>query len=79
MKRVALLNIVGLSADLIGSNTPRIRAFAERTGGVTRLSVPFPAVTTTVQTSMLTGVPVAQHGIVGNGWYDRTEGEVKFW
>ena len=40
---------------------------------------PFPAVTTTVQTSMLTGVSVAEHGIVGNGWYDRTEGEVKFW
>ena len=79
MKRVALLNIVGLSADLIGTHTPRIRAFAERTGGVTRLSVPFPAVTTTVQTSMLTGVPVARHGIVGNGWYDRIEGEVKFW
>ena len=79
MKRVALLNIVGLSADLIGTHTPKISRFSERKGGVTRLAVPFPAVTTTVQTSMLTGVPVAQHGIVGNGWYDRTEGEVKFW
>lgn len=79
MKRVALLNIVGLSADLIGTHTPKIRAFSERKGGVTRLAVPFPAVTTTVQTSMLTGVSVAEHGIVGNGWYDRIEGEVKFW
>ena len=79
MKRVALLNIVGLSADLIGTHTPKISRFSDRKGGVTRLAVPFPAVTTTVQTSMLTGVSVSEHGIVGNGWYDRTEGEVKFW
>ena len=79
MQRVALLNIVALARDLIGDHTPAIRAFAERSGGVHPLRSSFPALTTTVQTSMLTGAPVAEHGIVGNGWYDRTDGEVKFW
>jgi len=27
----------------------------------------------------LTGLPPAQHGIVGNGWYDRELAEVQFW
>ena len=38
-----------------------------------------PAVTTSVQSTYLTGVPPDQHGIVGNGWYDRIDCEVKFW
>src|SRR3546814_16619763 len=38
-----------------------------------------PAVTTAMQTTYLTGVWPSQHGIVGNGWYDRTDSEVKFW
>ena len=79
MQRVAFINIVALSRDLIGAHTPSIRSFAERSGGVHPLQSSFPAVTTTVQTSMLTGAPVREHGIVGNGWYDRTDGEVKFW
>ncbi len=28
---------------------------------------------------MLTGLHPSQHGIVGNGWHDRTLGEVQFW
>ena len=79
MQRVALLDIVALSRNLIGPDTPAISAFAERSGGIASLVPSFPAVTTTVQTSMLTGRPVGEHGIVANGWYDRTEGEVKFW
>jgi len=38
-----------------------------------------PAVTTAVQSTYLTGQTPAAHGIVGNGWYDRTDAEVKFW
>jgi predicted AlkP superfamily pyrophosphatase or phosphodiesterase len=38
-----------------------------------------PAVTTTVQSTYLTGKWPAEHGIVGNGWYFRDECEVKFW
>lgn len=79
MNRVAVLNVVALSPNLIGEHTPAIRALAERAGGVRTMTTPLPAVTTTVQTSMLTGAPVAEHGIVANGWYDRAENEVKFW
>lgn len=79
MQRVAVLNVVGLTESMLGENTPALTAFAKATGGPTSLRTPIPAVTTTVQTSMLTGAPVSEHGIVGNGWYDRKEAEVKFW
>src|SRR5688572_16782384 len=41
-----------------------------------------PAVTCSVQSTYLTGAwPGGDrgHGIVGNGWYDRIDAEVKFW
>lgn len=38
-----------------------------------------PAVTTAVQSTYITGKWPSEHGIVGNGWYDRTDCEVKFW
>jgi predicted AlkP superfamily pyrophosphatase or phosphodiesterase len=38
-----------------------------------------PGVTTSVQSTFLTGKWPSEHGIVGNGWYDRTDSEVKFW
>lgn len=78
MKRVAVLNVVGLSKSLIGEHTPRIRAFAEG-GHVTSFPPAFPAVTCTAQSSYLTGKSEAEHGVVANGWYDREAAEVKFW
>lgn len=38
-----------------------------------------PAVTTSVQSTYVTGKLPQEHGIVGNGWYDRLDCEVKFW
>jgi predicted AlkP superfamily pyrophosphatase or phosphodiesterase len=38
-----------------------------------------PAVTCTVQATLLTGTTPRQHGIVGNGWLFRDTGEVRFW
>ncbi|MGE3311558.1 MAG: alkaline phosphatase family protein [Limisphaerales bacterium] len=78
MPRTAILNVVGLTPRLIGEHTPRIRAFAE--GRKTaRVAPAFPAVTCTAQSTYLTGVPPARHGIVANGWYDRSLAEVQFW
>ena len=74
----AVINIVALSSSLIGEYTPRIAAFAAA-GRVQRLTPVLPAVTCSVQSSMLTGLPPRGHGIVGNGWYDRTQCEVQFW
>ena len=42
-------------------------------GGVT------PAVTATVQSTYLTGLPPSEHGVVGNGWLFRDTMEVRLW
>jgi predicted AlkP superfamily pyrophosphatase or phosphodiesterase len=76
--RLAVLNIVGLSKSLLGENAPGITAFAEK-HGVQTYTPAFPALTTTAQSSILTGTPPEKHGIVANGWYDRESAEVRFW
>ena len=76
--RLAVLNIVGLSKSLLGENAPGITAFAEA-HGVQTYAPAFPALTTTAQSSILTGKPPEEHGIVANGWYDRESAEVRFW
>lgn len=78
-QRVCLINVVALSPNLIGEATPRIKEFARASGGVRTLRPPLPAVTCTSQSTMLTGLAPSAHGIVGNGWHDRTLGEVQFW
>jgi len=77
MKRLAVINVVGLSRSLL-PHAPFLKAFAE-THGSQVFKPAFPAVTCTAQSSMLTGTTPAQHGIVANGWYDREAAEVKFW
>lgn len=76
--RTAVILVVGLTPSLIGPACPRISAFARR-GALRRLRPVLPAVTCSVQASMLTGVLPAVHGIVGNGWYHRELAEVQFW
>ena len=78
MKRTAVLNVVGLTRALIGPATPRLARFLGQ-GAATAITPAFPAVTCTAQSTYLTGTPPAQHGIVGNGWYDRELAEVQFW
>jgi predicted AlkP superfamily pyrophosphatase or phosphodiesterase len=74
MKRVVVLNVVGL--------TPALAAHAPRLlecGKPRPWKSPLPAVTCTAQATMLTGLPPAKHGIVGNGWLFRDTMEVRFW
>ena len=78
MNRTAVINLVGLSESLLGAHTPRLNAF-RACGALQRIRPAFPAVTCTAQSSYLTGTPPAQHGIVGNGWYNRELAEVQFW
>ena len=77
MKRVAVLNVVGLSKSLLGE-MPRVASFAQGRE-VASFKPVFPAVTCPAQSTYLTGLGPAEHGIVGNGWYDREAAEVKFW
>ncbi len=74
---VVVLDVVGLTPRQL-ANMPRLSALADA-GATARLDPVFPAVTCTVQSSMLTGLPPREHGIVGNGWYFRDLGEVLFW
>ena len=76
---VALIDLVGLSRGLLGERTPRLSAFAKRHGPPREVLPPLPAVTCTVQSSMLTGLVPAEHGAVANGWFDRSLGEVLMW
>lgn len=76
--RLAVLNIVGLSESLLGSDLPGLTAFAEKHGRQSYTPA-FPAVTCTAQSSIVTGTPPASHGIVANGWYDRESAEIRFW
>ncbi|MBV4458421.1 alkaline phosphatase family protein [Pseudomonas sp. COR58] len=73
-----LINVVGLTPALLGPNTPHINALL-KTAQMASLQPSFPAVTSTVQASILTGLPPSGHGIVGNGWYFRDQAEVRFW
>ncbi len=78
MSRTAVLNIVGLTSNLVGENTPAISAFAKK--NLCRDIRPaFPAVTCTAQANYITGKRPSEHGIVGNGWYNYDLAEVQFW
>ena len=73
-----VLNVVGLDAGLLRDHAPRLRSMAKE--GTQRTIEPvFPALTCSAQSSMLTGLTPGDHGIIGNGWYDRESGEIRFW
>lgn len=78
MHRTLVLNVVGLTLDLLGQDTPHLASLAQR-GGVRSLSTVTPAVTCSVQSTFLTGLLPRDHGIVGNGWYFRDLAEVFLW
>lgn len=78
MNKTAVINVVGLSERLIGTNTPFLKHWAaEKT--ISNINPILPAVTCSVQTTYLTGKWPNEHGIVGNGWFFRDEQEVKLW
>jgi len=78
MNRLAGINVVGLTESLIGEHTPRIAEFRQR-GALAHISPAFPSVTCTAQSNYLTGKTPSQHGVVGNGWFNRELAEVQFW
>jgi predicted AlkP superfamily pyrophosphatase or phosphodiesterase len=78
MKKTVVLNVVGLTPNLLGQHTPFLSNWAAR-GRVVPVKSMLPAVTCSVQATYLTGKYPNEHGIVGNGWYFRDECEIKFW
>ncbi|WP_433336223.1 alkaline phosphatase family protein [Spirillospora sp. CA-294931] len=77
MKRLLVLDVVGLTPRLLrhmpGLSAVRAAGFGAELGTV------LPAVTCSAQSTLLTGVSPAEHGVVGNGWYFRELGEVLLW
>ncbi len=73
-----LIDVVGLVRAHLGTDTPALSRLAG-SGQVVDLDPALPAVTTTAQTTMLTGADPTRHGIVANGWFFRDLGEVLLW
>jgi len=78
MRKTVVLDVVGLSTSIIGRHTPFLQQYVQQHHLAT-VKPMLPAVTTAVQSTYVTGKWPAEHGIVGNGWYDREDCEVKFW
>ena len=78
MDKTIVLNVVGLTPELIGEYTPFLDKW-QKQGKTTSIKPVLPAVTCTAQATYYTGENPNQHGIVANGWYFRDECEVKLW
>ena len=78
MNRTLVILVVGLSPALVGEHTPHLARLTAR-GGLRPLKTVVPAVTCSVQSTLLTGLEPSGHGIVANGWYFRDLSEVWLW
>ena len=75
--KVLVINVAALAPEHI-VRCPNIARLA-REGWAAPMDPVFPAVTCTVQATLTTGVPPAQHGIVANGLFDRDTLSFGFW
>jgi hypothetical protein len=74
---VVWIDVVGLTPRLL-VHAPTMSAMA-KAGSTRALAGVVPAVTCSAQATALTGLSPSGHGIVGNGWFHRETGEVRFW
>lgn len=78
MNKTVVIDIVGLSKSIITEHTPFLKKYISQ-NNLSLINPSFPALTTTAQSCYVTGKYPQEHGIVGNGWYDREDSEIKFW
>jgi predicted AlkP superfamily pyrophosphatase or phosphodiesterase len=78
VRRTVVLDVVGLSADLLGEATPNLSKL-KSAGAARPLETILPAVTCSVQSTFTTGTLPREHGCVANGWYFRDLAEVWLW
>ena len=78
MKRLAVLNVVGLTKEHLGINAPNITSLAKQSH-IHSIETLLPAVTCSVQSTILTGESSKTHGIIANGWHNRKTKETAFW
>jgi predicted AlkP superfamily pyrophosphatase or phosphodiesterase len=78
MNPTLVILAVGLSPALVGAHTPNLQRLAKR-GALRALTTVTPAVTCTVQSTLVTGLMPRGHGAVANGWYFRDLSEIWLW
>jgi len=79
MHKTVVLNAVALTPRLVSpEHTPRLHAF-RTAGALATIDPVLPAVTTSVQSTYLTGRWPSEHGVVANGWYFKDTAEIRFW
>jgi predicted AlkP superfamily pyrophosphatase or phosphodiesterase len=74
VRPLVVVDVVGLTPRLL-EHMPNVA----KLGAPSQLRTVLPAVTCSVQSTLLTGAMPRDHGIVGNGWYFRDLGEVLLW
>jgi predicted AlkP superfamily pyrophosphatase or phosphodiesterase len=74
--RTVVVDVPGLSADLLGDDTPHLSALAGD-GRLRPLRAALPAVAPTFHATLITGAPPRVHGCVGSGWYFRDLAEIR--
>ncbi|MFB4313815.1 alkaline phosphatase family protein [Actinomadura sp. 21ATH] len=77
MRPLVVIDVVGVTPRLL-PHMPNLRSVAAG-GFQANLETVLPAVTCSVQSTLLTGLLPRDHGIVGNGWFFRDLGEVHLW
>lgn len=77
-RKLVIACVAGLSVDAVDESTPTMAALAAR-GARTALEPPLAGLTGPSQASLLTGSQPAEHGIVANGWYERSYGRIFNW
>ncbi|MCW7468107.1 alkaline phosphatase family protein [Leptospira kanakyensis] len=77
-QKTVVIDVVGLSSFLVGEFTPFLKEYLQKKHTLT-IKPMLPALTTSSQSTYLTGKWPNEHGVVGNGWYDHEDAEIKFW
>ena len=78
MNPTLVILVVGLSPNLISDHTPHLKRLVAR-GAMRPMDTVLPAVTCTVQSSLVTGLMPDGHGAVANGRYFRDLSEGWLW
>ena len=79
MKKLIILDIVGLSKKQYDQIKPQNISKILENGSVSSFNPSFPAVTCSVQASIFSGTYPSEHGIISNGYYDQILKHVSFW
>ena len=79
MNQTVVINVVGLTSKILEDKSLFISKWCTENASLSTIDPVLPAVTCSAQTTYLTGKWPSEHGIIGNGWYNKEQSEVQFW